>query len=162
MSVLSQGTQVYFIDPANQEVVEITGCTNFNPGTSPVEQIDDTDLAERKEKKFKKGLRTPGQASLNLKADPSKPAHVRLYELYESDEDITIKFVVGWSDGEAPPTVTGGAFTLPNTRTWFEFFGYVSDFPFDHAANAVVATAATIQRSGGARGWVKKTVTPGP
>lgn len=156
MSVLSQGTQVFFIDPDDQSVVEIVGATTFNPGSSPADQIDVTELAERKEKKFKKGLRTPGQASLGLNADPAISAHTRLYELYESDDDITIKFVVGWSDGEAPPTVTDGNFTLPATRTWYEFFGYVSDFPFDHAANSVVATAATIQRSSGARGWVKK------
>lgn len=46
-------------------------------------------------------------------------------------------------------------FVLPNTRTWFVFDGYVADFPFDFAANAVVTTAATIQRSGGSA-WIRK------
>ncbi|WP_423186776.1 phage tail tube protein [Alishewanella sp. d11] len=156
MSVLSQGTQVFFIDPVGGAVVEIVDATTFNPGSSPKDQIEVTPLAERKEKRFKKGLRTPGQAALGLNADPQIAAHTRLYELYDSDEDVTLKFVVGWSDGESAPTVTDGNFTLPATRTWFEFFGYVSDFPFDHAANSVVATALTIQRTGGARGWVKK------
>ncbi|WP_372240736.1 phage tail tube protein [Pseudomonas sp. CK-NBRI-02] len=47
-------------------------------------------------------------------------------------------------------------FTLPNSRTWFLFDGYVADFPFDFAANAVVTTAASIQRSGGSA-WIRKT-----
>ncbi|HGN2621276.1 TPA: phage tail tube protein, partial [Pseudomonas aeruginosa] len=47
-------------------------------------------------------------------------------------------------------------FVLPPTRTWFVFRGYVSDFPFDFAANAVVTSTATIQRSGGSA-WVLKT-----
>ncbi|STV76378.1 Uncharacterised protein [Klebsiella michiganensis] len=37
----------------------------------------------------------------------------------------------------------------------FIFQGYVSDFPFDFQANAVVTTSATIQRSGSAV-WVPK------
>ncbi|WP_416146684.1 phage tail tube protein [Pseudomonas juntendi] len=47
-------------------------------------------------------------------------------------------------------------FILPTSRTWFLFDGYVADFPFDFAANAVVTTAATIQRSGGSA-WIRKT-----
>ncbi|EPB1863655.1 phage tail tube protein, partial [Escherichia coli] len=35
-----------------------------------------------------------------------------------------------------------------DTRTWYVFQGYVSDFPFDFQANTVVQTSATIQRSG--------------
>lgn len=50
----------------------------------------------------------------------------------------------------------GDDFVLPPTRTWFVFDGYVSDFPFDFAANTVVTTAATIQRSGGSA-WIRKT-----
>nr|WP_269475582.1 phage tail tube protein [Pseudomonas putida] len=47
-------------------------------------------------------------------------------------------------------------FVLPPTRTWFVFEGYVADFPFDFAANSVVSTAVSIQRSGGSA-WLKKT-----
>ncbi|MCT7656164.1 hypothetical protein MBH78_19110 [Oceanimonas sp. NS1] len=109
-------------------------------------------------RKYKKGLRTPGQASLTVNADPELASHVRLFELAEEDTDRSIKWAVGWSDGtDIPPTVAvgGGAFELPTTRTWFTFDGYVSDFPFDFAGNALVATAATIQRSGKGT-WTKK------
>ncbi|MNT93817.1 hypothetical protein D3C72_2353800 [compost metagenome] len=50
----------------------------------------------------------------------------------------------------------GDDFELPTTRTWFVFQGYVADFPFDFAANSVVSTAVSIQRSGGSA-WIKKT-----
>ncbi|MGV8481975.1 phage tail tube protein, partial [Pseudomonas aeruginosa] len=40
-------------------------------------------------------------------------------------------------------------------RTWFTFEGYVSDFPFDFASNTLVATQATIQRSGAGK-WTPK------
>lgn len=46
-------------------------------------------------------------------------------------------------------------FSLPNSRTWFTFEGYISDFPFDFQANALVSTAVTIQRSGKGN-WTQK------
>ena len=63
---------------------------------------------------------------------------------------------MGWADGTAVPTHdSNGDFVLPTTRTWFIFEGYVSDFPFDFAANTVVTTQAAIQRSGGSA-WIRK------
>jgi len=161
MSILTQGTQVYALVPpvsgtGPRTVMEVDEATAFNPGGSPADQIDDTKLKDTS-KKFKKGLRTPGQASLTVTADPSNASHVRLHQLSEADGDTTIKWCIGWSDGTAAPTANQGGtdFTLPTTRTWFVFDGYVSDFPFDFAANTTVSTAATIQRTGGAR-WIQK------
>ncbi len=239
MSILTQGTQVYMLvhpsaGAAGNTVMEVECATAFNPGGSPKEQIEDTCLSSR-ERTYKPGLRTPGQATLNINADPANVSHVALHQLSELDGDTNMKWVVGFSDGTVAPTValagsvelitvgsggsgytsaptvtitggggtgatavavldggevaeinivnhgsgytstptvtlTGGAgtgatatatvsdesdFVLPNTRTWFLFQGYVADFPFNFAANAVVATAVSIQRSGGSA-WVRK------
>lgn len=240
MSVLTQGTQIYALvptvaDPLILEVIEIECATAFTPGGNPADQIEDTCLSETV-RSYLRGLRTPGQASLTLNADPRNASHVRLHELSEDDSIENVSWAVGWSDGKgiAPgvgkgvasvtvvaggtgytgtPTVTfaapagGGVtatgtvtavagvitgvtitnagsgyitaptvtfagagtgatgtavlgaadFVLPTTRTWFIFDGYVSDFPFDFAANTVVTTAATIQRSGGSA-WIKKVI----
>ncbi|KTC36177.1 phage tail protein, partial [Pseudomonas sp. ABAC61] len=130
---------------------------SFEPGGAPAEQIEDTSL-NAQERSYKKGLRTPGTASLGLNADPSNASHVRLHQLSEANGDTSIKWVVGWSDGkDVAPTVNakGDNFELPATRTWFAFDGYVSDFPFNFALNAVVTTTVTIQRTGGST-WIKK------
>ena len=244
MSILSQGTQVYALvptsaDPKVFEILEIECATAFSPGGNPADQIEVTCLSD-KVRRYMRGLRTPGQASLTLNADPRNASHVRLQQLSEDDSIESIRWAVGWSDGlDIAPTVgtdgtlaalslttggsgyataptveitggagtgatataiidggavtgfnitnpgsgytskptialTGGAgtgaaatavlgdsddFVLPTTRTWFIFDGYVSDFPFDFAANTVVTTAATIQRSGGSA-WIRKTITP--
>ena len=162
MSILTQGTQIYALvptvaEPTELEVIEIQCATAFSPGGNPADQIEDTCLSD-KVRKYLRGLRTPGQASLTLNADPRNASHVRLHQLSEDDDIGNVSWVVGWSDGTAPPTlnVAGDDFVLPPTRTWFLFDGYVSDFPFDFAANAVVTTAATIQRSGGSA-WIRKT-----
>nr|WP_277749397.1 phage tail tube protein [Pseudomonas ovata] len=69
----------------------------------------------------------------------------------------TIALSGGAGSGATASAVLGDGddFVLPPTRTWFLFDGYVSDFPFDFSANAVVTTAATIQRSGGSA-WIRK------
>jgi hypothetical protein len=158
MSKLTQGTQIYFIDPVDDSIVAVECATAFNPGGAPADQIEDTCL-EDQERSYRRGLRTPGQASLTINADPENASHVRLHELSESDaSDGTeiLKWAVGWSDGTAAPTVdSNGDFNLPTTRTWFTFQGYVADFPFDFALNTVVTTQISIQRSGGSA-WVKK------
>jgi len=161
MSVLTQGTQLYVYN--NVSVGEIECITAFNPGSSPADQIEDTCLSEKSTRTYKKGLRTPAQASLTLNADPSNASHLMLSNLAENADQSDLVFAIGWSDGEGEPMVddTGTSdiavdgLILPTDRTWYVFKGYVSDFPFDFQANTVVQSTGTIQRSG-AGIWVPK------
>ncbi|WP_155019294.1 phage tail tube protein [Enterobacter hormaechei] len=158
MSVVTQGTQLYVL--ANGVVSEIECITAFSPGGSPADQIDDTCLSERNTRKYKKGLRTPGQATATLNADPANASHLMLSNMAESNDQSDVTFAIGWSDGESKPTAGTGpeavdGLTLPSDRTWYVFKGYVSDFPFDFQGNTVVQTSATIQRSGQGA-WIPK------
>lgn len=160
MSVLTQGTQLFVF--ANSTVSEIECITAFNPGSSPADQIEDTCLSEKSTRTYKKGLRTPAQASATLNADPKNTSHLMLSTLAETSDQTDLVFAIGWSDGESEPTPatdsTAGAvdgLNLPSDRTWYVFKGYVADFPFDFQANTVVQTTATIQRSG-AGVWIPK------
>lgn len=155
MAVLAQGTQIYFIDPEDDSVVTVDCATTFSPGGAPADQIETTCL-EAFDRSYLAGLRTPGQASMTINADPSFVSHVRMHELSEQNPQPVVKWAVGWSDGTAEPTVnTAGDFVLPSTRTWFTFEGYIADFPFDFALNSVVTTNISIQRSGGSE-WTAK------
>lgn len=155
MSILAQGTKIYFIDPDDDSVVQVNCATTFSPGGAPADQIEDTCL-EDFERSFQPGLRTPGQATMGINADPRNASHIRLHELSEENPQPTLKWAVGWSDGTADPTVdSSGDFVLPTSRTWFTFQGYVADFPFDFAQNTVVTSTISIQRSGGSA-WIKK------
>lgn len=156
MSVLAQGTQVYFIDPDTCEVVVVECATAFNPGGNPADQLEDTCL-EAFERSYKPGLRTPGTASLTINADPANESHIRLYQLAAQNPPPNIQWAIGWSDGfDIPPVADSNCtFNLPNTRTWFTFDGYVSDFPFDFQLNSIVSSDVTIQRSGESA-WVAK------
>lgn len=155
MAIIAQGTQIYFKDPTTEAFVEVACATTFTPGGAPADQIETTCLSEG-ERSYMPGLRTPGQASLTINADPNESSHVRLHQMSEENPSPTVEWVVGWSDGTDAPTVdSSGDTVLSGDRTWFTFEGYVSDFPFDFAQNTVVTTALTIQRSGGSA-WIPK------
>ena len=159
MSILSQGTNIYVLDPngGTPAVLKVECATSFSPGGDPADQIEDTCL-ESFERSYMPGLRTPGQASMGLNADPTNESHLTLYGLSRENPPQVLKFAVGWSDGTDAPTlatIPADGFELPTTRTWFTFEGYISDFPFDFAQNAVVTTEVSIQRSGDSA-WIKK------
>lgn len=154
MAILSQGSQVYALaptadDPDVYEVLAIACATAFTPGGNPADQIETTCLEEN-DRSYMPGLRTPAAASLTVNFDPREPSHIRMFELSQMNPAPTLKWALGWSDGTAVPTlaVGGDDFELPATRTWYTFEGYLSDVPFDLAANSVVTSAAAIQRSG--------------
>jgi hypothetical protein len=158
MSILSQGTNVYVLDPndGTPAVLNIECATSFSPGGDPADQIEDTCL-DAFERSYQSGLRTPGQATMGLNADPNNQSHLTLYDLSRQNPSPVLKFAVGWSDGTEPPTLNTGSdnFELPATRTWFTFQGYIADFPFDFAQNTLVTTEVSIQRSGNSA-WIKK------
>lgn len=156
MSILTQGTQIYVIDPEDCSLLTVECATAFNPGGNPADQLEDTCL-EDFERSYLPGLRTPGQATLTINADPRNASHIRLYELSQLNPPPTLQWAVGWSDGKdvVPVIDTNCTFNLPTTRTWFTFEGYVADFPFDFQLNAVVTTDIPIQRSGGSN-WQAK------
>lgn len=160
MSKLTQGTKIYVIDPRGSDpvVLAIECATAFNPGGAPKSQIDDTCLDEETAMRYRAGLMAPGQATININADPENDSHIALHEMYNDPTVENLKWAVGWSDGTAVPTIdSNGDFDLAATRTWLTFEGYIADFPFDFQGNAVVSTVVSIQRNG-ALAWAKKAV----
>lgn len=147
MSLKTQGTDLYLIDPEDGSLLEIACTTSIDSAgatravsTIPTCLADTTGAASKSP-----GELTPATLTFGLNADPSEPSHIRLHELLiEGAEEI--KFALGWSDGTADPTVDSNiVFVLPSTRTWLTFSGFVSAFPFNFAANAVVATTVSVE-----------------
>jgi hypothetical protein len=168
MSILTQGSQVFFVDTAGSSpsIMEVQCATAINPGSAPADQIEDNCLKHR-ERSYKPGMRTPGQGTLTLNADPQYDSHIRMHQLYEADPPPSVIWIVGWSDGpldsngepnSLPTLDSSGELQLPNDRTWYVFRGYVADFPFDFQGNSLVATQVSIQRTRSlpGDGWRRK------
>lgn len=147
MAKKTQGTELYFIDPASGAVTEAGCVLNIEGIDTTNEQLDATCLADLA-RRFEAGLATPGQATFGLNIDPSDASHVRLHQLKVAG--TVLEWAIGWSDGTGiPPTRdTAGDWTLPNTRSWLTFEGYMATFPFSFAQNAFVTSNVGIQVSG--------------
>lgn len=147
MPVKSQGTQLYFIDPDTDAVVEVTCITELTGLSQTRDQVETTCLSDN-ERSYIAGLASPGQANFSIYTDLQDASHVRLQQLAVAG--TSVEWAVGWSDGTADPTgvTSAGQFVLPTTRSWLTFNGYISDFPFDFAQNSVVTSNLGIQTSG--------------
>lgn len=143
-AVKTQGTELYFLDPVGDTVVEV-GCVTTVTGLNAARDQIETTCLDSGARTYESGMATPAPISFTINADPKDPSHVRLHELYVAG--TRVDWALGWSDGTAPPTVTGAALVLPTTRSWIAYNGYVSNFPFDFALNAVVSSNLSVQAS---------------
>lgn len=146
MSVKTQGTQLYFIDPDDGSVVEVP-CTTGITGVGATRAVftappclDDTSGTANKQP----GELTPGALSFGLNLDSSVAQHLRINELLISGD--VVAFAIGWADGGAAPTSDSTlSFVMPSTRTWSRFNGFFSGVPVDFAVNAVVTTNVGVE-----------------
>jgi len=147
MAVVTRGTEVWFIDPEDDDVVIKLVCPTAITGLdAPREQIETTCL-EDQARTYESGLATPGAATITVQFDPSEPSHIALYDLWTSGAPPTA-WAIGWSDGTAPPTAAAGEFTFPTSRTFTEYQATVNSVPFDFSLNAVVTSTIPMQISG--------------
>lgn len=144
MAIKTQGTQLFFIDPEDFSVVTVGCVTSITGLTAARDQIETTCL-DSAARTYEAGMATPGAAQFSINFDTSDASHNRLHELYVAGTKVD--WALGWSDGTAAPTSDSTAFTLPTTRSWIEFNGYISDLPFDFALNTVVTSNVAIQVS---------------
>lgn len=151
MSVKTQGTKLWFIDPTVTPLVATdyqtmscpTGITGLGGAT---DQIDDTCLDDMTDRSYVAGLGNPGQVSVPFVFKPGEASHQTLFALKSSGE--TISWLIGLSDGTTLPTVVADAFVVPTGRTTIGFSAYVADVALDIASNEVVRGTLTLQRSG--------------
>lgn len=159
MSVKTQGTQVFFVDPVDGSLNTLDCPTGVTiPGVTR-DQLEEFCLDQADGiRTYKSGAGTPGVVTISANFDPSSESHMRLIELQDSGD--VIEWVVGLSDGTAVPVVdTAGLvdIPLPTTRSWFHFLGYVSDAPIDAQTNTFYTVEFSIQMSGARTAYPKTT-----
>lgn len=142
MAKLTQGTSLFWIDGVT---VRQVAATNVNGLSAQRDSIETTDL-EATAKTFLPGLMSPGSAQFAIQFDPSNVVHKALHDAYKAG--TVLKWALGWSDGTTVPTVTTGNFTLPTTRSFLTFDGFIQDVTFDFSLNTVVNSQVSIQVSG--------------
>lgn len=150
MTIRSQGTDLYTIDPATGALLDVGCITSLDGIDTAIDQIETTCLNSLS-RTYEAGLATPGAATFGLQFDPAEVNHVRLHQLKTAGTQL--KWAIGFSDGTAAPTTgTDSAgddeFVLPPTRSWLVFDGYMNSFPFTFGLNTMVTSTVGIQVSG--------------
>lgn len=153
MSMKTQGTDLYAIDPRDGTLIDVGCVTSIDGIDSSIDPIETTCL-NSPERTYEAGLGTPGTATFGINTDTADANHLALYEIKQAG--LTVEWAIGLSDGTAPPTVDSGGFVLPTTRSWITFSGFMNSFPFTFALNAVIASSVGIQVSG-AQALIPKT-----
>ena len=146
MAVKTQGTELFVIDPDDLSVVTI-GCVTAITGITAARDQIETTCLDSAARTYVAGMATPGTATFTINFDPSDASQARLHELYVAGTDL--QFALGWADGTADPSsASSDGFTLPTSRTWIQFDGFIADLPFDFSLNAVVSSSVSVQVSG--------------
>lgn len=147
MSLATQGTKMWTIDPADESLL-LVGCVTSIDGVDTTNEQIETTCLESLARTYQSGLATPGQASFGINFDPSDASHIRLHQLKVAG--TTLPWAIGFADGigVAPTVDTGGTFDLPTTRSWIRFLGFMTNFPFSFAQNSVIQSTVAIQISG--------------
>lgn len=90
------------------------------------------------------GAITPTSASFTLYLDTGSEEQKALYQLYKTAK--VVDFYVGITDDiDNVPTLDGAVLTIPTTRTFAHFRGFLTDFPLEFAVDSLVECNVTVQ-----------------
>jgi hypothetical protein len=153
MSVKTQGTKVYFVDPITDPttpaLVELACPTGVSGLGGAKDQIEDTCLSETVDRSYVSGLGNPGQVSVPFNLKPGSASHQILFDLRDSGDKVS--WLACLSDGTTAPSTTlgtGDVIVPPTGRTSIGWIGYIADVNIDIATNEIVRGTLTVQRSG--------------
>lgn len=146
------GTSLYFADPVGCVATQVGCPTSISGLDAPVSEIEITCLGDDA-RRFEAGLAEPGTASFVISFEPQDESHRRLLALKKSGD--TVRWALGLSESQDAPTSAADSngdcdFTLPATRSWFTFDGFVNSFSLEVALNGVYTVTVGIRMSGDA------------
>lgn len=154
--VKTQGTQLFTV--IDGQVVKFICVKKIGYGQDSFGKIDITCL-DADSKQYVRGMRDPGEGSVEINYDDENTSHERLLEAAKSGE--ILDWYVGSGHSKDAPTYEAVAgIDLPQTRSWNSFKAYINDTaPNDVEVDSVESyTFAMVRTSEVTR--TKRTITP--
>lgn len=141
--IKSQGTQVFAV--VDGAVVRFSATKAFSFGEDSFSKIDVTDL-DSDMKDYDRGLRDPGEGSVQINFDDENTSHLKLIALADSGEKV--KWYVGSSHSKTAPTYEAVAgIDLPEDRILWSFEGYINPAAPTIEQDALVGYTFTLVRT---------------
>lgn len=117
-----QGTHLYYQD--GNKIVRVQCAKELTLGADTESDMDVTCLDDP-EDNFDVGKTTPGEGSIVVDLDDENPSHLNMVALSKTSPRKKVQWFLGTSNSKDAPTITGGTVTLPTTRTWLTWEGYL-------------------------------------
>ncbi|OTG85817.1 structural protein 3 family protein [Acinetobacter sp. ANC 4558] len=142
-NVKAQGTQVFAV--IDNTVVRFSCPKAFTFGDDTFTKIDTTCL-DSDTKDYERGLRDPGEGSIQIDLDDENASHLQLIELADSGNKI--EWYIGSSHSKSPPTYESvSGIALPEDRIWWSFKGYINPAAPTIETDAMVGYTFTLIRT---------------
>ncbi|NWK74159.1 structural protein 3 family protein [Acinetobacter sp. SwsAc6] len=156
--VKTQGTQGFVV--WDDEILRFKCVKKYGYGQDSFSKIDVTCL-DADSKTYERGMRDPGEGSIEITYDDENDSHDKLIEIAESGKTLT--WYIGSGHSKDAPTIDPVVgVKLPTTRAWNEFKAYINPTaPNDVEVDSVESyTFALVRNSGITRH--KRTIVVGP
>lgn len=143
--VKTQGTQGFTVWKG--AIVQVKCVKKYGYGQDSFSKIDITCL-DAESKQYERGMRDPGEGSIEINYDDTNTSHDTLIEIAESGEKLI--WYIGSGHSKDAPTLAapGGEVTLPTNRSWNQFEAYINPTaPNDVEVDAVESYAFTMVRT---------------
>ena len=141
--IKAQGTQVFAV--VDDAVVRFTCPKAFSFGEDSFSKIEATCL-DSDTKNYERGLRDPGEGSIQIDLDDENASHLQLIALADSGEKV--QWYVGSSHSDTAPTYdTLTGIDLPDDRIWWSFEGYINPSSPTIEQDALVGYTFTLVRT---------------
>jgi len=93
MTIKSQGTDLFTIDPDTGALLDVGCITSIDGIDTAIDQIETTCLNDLS-RTYEAGLATPGAATFGLQFDPADVNHIRLHQLKTSG--VTLQWAMAF------------------------------------------------------------------
>lgn len=142
----TQGTELWYVSGPTT-VAKVGNITAFGDFGKQANDLPTTNLDSTAVEKIP-GLPDNGEASLTINLDPGSVAH-RYLDLI-AGASTRVEFLIGYSDGTAPPTAVASAIVAPaaSARTSDKFLAGVKSFRKSVGTDSILSVNVALAISG--------------
>lgn len=133
MAKKTQGSELFYQSAADV-ITKVGGITSLGDLSEEAGTMPDTTLDNSERETTMRILDAEDSQEISFDFDPDSVVHQGLIALRKAGTTVT--WIIGASNGAAPPTSAASVITYPTTRGYISFQGRLDKFSFSAAVNS--------------------------